>query len=197
VDGLLVVASLTMVDDRRAGRRTYWVTRLAFWLGLVASLGANVLHADPSATARIVAAWPSLALLLTVEVLAIGGRGAQELTVESAAEAAEDVTATATAPTTPSADLTAPAELPATDLAAALDRLGIPRTAGRPTAQRALRDAGVAFGTAALTEAIKARKAALNALPSPQPATPETPTEPREETEPSPASSTKPVAAPA
>src|SRR3712207_6671083 len=66
VDGLLVVASLTMVDDRRAQRETHWITRLAFWLGLVASLGANVLHAGPSATARIVAAWPSVALLLTV-----------------------------------------------------------------------------------------------------------------------------------
>src|SRR5512132_4394537 len=81
VDGLLVVASLTMVDDRRAGRPTHWITRLAFRPGLIASLGANVLHADPTLAARVVAAWPSVALLLTVEVLAIGGRGRVQATV--------------------------------------------------------------------------------------------------------------------
>jgi len=72
VDGLLVVAAVAMVDDRRAGRATARWTWTAFMVGVLASLAANVMHAEPSSVARIIAAWPPLALLLTVEMLSRG-----------------------------------------------------------------------------------------------------------------------------
>ncbi|GAA1755980.1 DUF2637 domain-containing protein [Luedemannella helvata] len=74
VDGMLVVASVAMVDDRRNGRRVRWSARIAFATGVVASVAANVAAAEPSVGARIVAAWPAVALLLTVELLSRTGR---------------------------------------------------------------------------------------------------------------------------
>ncbi|MFV2022786.1 DUF2637 domain-containing protein [Micromonospora sp. LOL_023] len=69
VDGMLIVASTTMVDDRRAGRRVRWSARIAFLTGVGASVAANIAAAQPALGARIVAAWPAVALLLVVEML--------------------------------------------------------------------------------------------------------------------------------
>jgi len=95
VDGMLVVASVAMVDDRRSGRTVRWSARLAFAVGVLASLAANVSAAHPSIGARIVAAWPALALLLTVELLSRAGKpmsaakaAAQVAAAQAAAEAA-------------------------------------------------------------------------------------------------------------
>lgn len=74
VDGMLVVASVAMVDDRRGGRRVRWSARVAFAAGVTASVAANVAGAHPTIGARIVAAWPAIALLLTVELLSRAGR---------------------------------------------------------------------------------------------------------------------------
>lgn len=70
VDGMLIVASVVMVDDKRRSHRVRPVARLAFTAGVLASVAANVAAAQPSAGARIVAAWPAVALLLVVEMLA-------------------------------------------------------------------------------------------------------------------------------
>lgn len=69
VDGMLVVASAAMVEDRRAGRKVRWSARIAFAAGVAASVAANIAAAEPSPGARIVAAWPAVALLLVVEML--------------------------------------------------------------------------------------------------------------------------------
>ena len=74
VDGMLVVASVAMVDDRRNGLKVRWSARLAFVAGVTASVAANVAAAQPTVGARIVAAWPAVALLLTVELLSRTGR---------------------------------------------------------------------------------------------------------------------------
>ena len=74
VDGMLVVASAAMVDDRRSGRRVRWSARLAFVAGVIASVAANVAAAEATVGARIVAAWPAIALLLVVELLSRTGR---------------------------------------------------------------------------------------------------------------------------
>jgi len=74
VDGLLVVASAALVDDKRSGRTPRWSARIAFAVGVTASLAANVAHAHPTWGARLVAAWPALALLLVVELLSRSGR---------------------------------------------------------------------------------------------------------------------------
>jgi hypothetical protein len=74
VDGLLAVSSIAMVDARAEGRRPSWKVYVGFWAGIVASVGANVMSAQPTPLGRIVAAWPSVALLLVVEGLASKGR---------------------------------------------------------------------------------------------------------------------------
>lgn len=74
VDGMLVVASVAMVDDKRAGRRVRASARLAFVVGVAASVGANIAAAQPTIGARVVAAWPAVALLLVVELLSRTGR---------------------------------------------------------------------------------------------------------------------------
>jgi hypothetical protein len=74
VDGMLVVASMAMVDDKASGRKVRRSARLAFVVGVAASVAANVAAAAPTAGARIVAGWPALALLLVVEILSRSGR---------------------------------------------------------------------------------------------------------------------------
>ena len=74
VDGLLVVASAAMVDDKAAGREPRKSAKVAFAAGVAASIAANVTAAQPSIGARAVAAWPALALLLVVELMTRKGR---------------------------------------------------------------------------------------------------------------------------
>jgi len=50
-------------------RRVRWAVRCTLILGVAASVAANVLHARPDPVAQIIAAWPPLALLLTVELI--------------------------------------------------------------------------------------------------------------------------------
>jgi len=70
VDGMLIVASMIMVDDRRRRRPVRRTARVSFAAGVAASIAANVAAAHPSLPARIVAAWPAAALLMVVEMLA-------------------------------------------------------------------------------------------------------------------------------
>src|SRR4051812_30666199 len=51
-------------------RRVRWAVRACLVLGVAASVAANVLHAMPNPIAQAIAAWPPLALLLTVELIA-------------------------------------------------------------------------------------------------------------------------------
>ncbi|WP_322761548.1 DUF2637 domain-containing protein [Frankia sp. Cr2] len=69
VDGLMLAASMTMLADRRAGRSRSWLSYLLLTMGAFASLAANVLHAEPNLTARVIAGWPALALLGSYELL--------------------------------------------------------------------------------------------------------------------------------
>ncbi|OLB80345.1 MAG: hypothetical protein AUI14_06895 [Actinobacteria bacterium 13_2_20CM_2_71_6] len=69
VDGMLVVASTAMVEDKLAGRSVRWSARVAFAVGVAASVAANIAAAHPTVGARTVAAWPALAMLLVVEIL--------------------------------------------------------------------------------------------------------------------------------
>ncbi len=50
-------------------RRLRWAVRAGLTLGVTASIAANVLHARPNLISQIIAAWPPLALLLTVELI--------------------------------------------------------------------------------------------------------------------------------
>ncbi|MCX4387294.1 DUF2637 domain-containing protein [Micromonospora peucetia] len=50
-------------------RRLRWAVRATLTLGVAASVAANVLHARPNPISQVIAAWPPLALLLTVELI--------------------------------------------------------------------------------------------------------------------------------
>ena len=69
VDGVEIVASLVLLADRRAGRRSRWLPWAALTIGTAASLAANIATADTGAISRIIAGWPALALLIAVKVL--------------------------------------------------------------------------------------------------------------------------------
>jgi hypothetical protein len=69
VDGLVIASSMSLLTRRRAGRpggRLAWCALLG---GVGASLAANVAAAEPTATARVVAAWPALAFAVAFELL--------------------------------------------------------------------------------------------------------------------------------
>ena len=46
-----------------------WAVRATLTLGVAASVAANILHARPNPISQLIAAWPPLALLLTVELI--------------------------------------------------------------------------------------------------------------------------------
>lgn len=50
-------------------RRVRWAVRATLCLGVAASVTANVLHAQDNPVSQAIAAWPPLALLLTVELI--------------------------------------------------------------------------------------------------------------------------------
>jgi Protein of unknown function (DUF2637) len=55
---------------RAAGlRRVRWAVRGTLTFGVAASVAANVLHAEANPISQTIAAWPPLALLLTVELV--------------------------------------------------------------------------------------------------------------------------------
>ncbi len=49
--------------------RVRWGVRGALLLGVATSVAANILHANPNPISQAIAAWPPLALLLTVELI--------------------------------------------------------------------------------------------------------------------------------
>jgi hypothetical protein len=69
VDGAIVVASMSILLASRYGSRGGFLAWSMLAVGSLASLGANVAIAEPSAIGRIIAAWPSLALIGSYELL--------------------------------------------------------------------------------------------------------------------------------
>jgi hypothetical protein len=69
VDGVEIVASLVLLADRRAGRRSGWLSWTALAVGTAGSLAANVATAGPGVVSRLIAGWPALALLIAVKLL--------------------------------------------------------------------------------------------------------------------------------
>ncbi|OHV63681.1 hypothetical protein BCD48_37785 [Pseudofrankia sp. BMG5.36] len=69
VDGLIVAASLTLLADSRAGRRRSPLPYALLALASAASIAANVMHAEVDLAARLIAAWPSAALIGSYEML--------------------------------------------------------------------------------------------------------------------------------
>jgi hypothetical protein len=74
IDGLILVGTLAMLEDKRDGRRPRLSARIAVGFGVVATLAANIASAADTMTARLVAAVPPIAFLIAVEVLSRRGR---------------------------------------------------------------------------------------------------------------------------
>lgn len=64
VDGLMIVSGISIVSGRKS-----FMPYLAFTLGMLASLAANVVSADPSGLSYVVAGWPAVSLTVTSELL--------------------------------------------------------------------------------------------------------------------------------
>jgi hypothetical protein len=63
VDGMVVAASVSVLLASKTGRRGEWLPLTLLIVGSLASLAANVAVADPTATSRLIAAWPSFAFV--------------------------------------------------------------------------------------------------------------------------------------
>jgi hypothetical protein len=69
VDGMIVAASTTLLAESRTGKPGGFLPWCLLVAGSVASLAANVAVAEPTATGRVIAAWPSFALIASYELL--------------------------------------------------------------------------------------------------------------------------------
>jgi hypothetical protein len=69
VDGMIVASSMTLLADSRAGRSGGVLPWALLAAGSAASLAANVAAAEPTAYGRVIAAWPSFALIGAYELL--------------------------------------------------------------------------------------------------------------------------------
>jgi hypothetical protein len=69
VDGMIIASSMTLLADSRAGRSGGVLPWTLLAAGSAASLAANVAAAEPTAYGRIIAAWPSFALIGAYELL--------------------------------------------------------------------------------------------------------------------------------
>jgi hypothetical protein len=69
VDGAVLAGSMGLLADSRAGRPASRLAWCLLGLGAVATLGANVAAAEPNVLARVVAAWPAVAFVWSVETL--------------------------------------------------------------------------------------------------------------------------------
>ena len=69
VDGMIVAASTTLLAESRSGGRGGVLPWALLVAGSVASLAANVAVAEPTMTGRVIAAWPSFALIASYELL--------------------------------------------------------------------------------------------------------------------------------
>jgi hypothetical protein len=69
VDGMIVAASTTLLAESRSGGRGGLLPWALLVAGSVASLAANAAIAEPTTTGRVIAAWPSFALIAAYELL--------------------------------------------------------------------------------------------------------------------------------
>ncbi|GAA0462789.1 hypothetical protein Aca07nite_76530 [Actinoplanes capillaceus] len=69
VDGIEIVASLVLLADKRAGRRSGWLPWTALVAGTAASLAANIAVGGSDWIGRAVSGWPALAMLVAVKLL--------------------------------------------------------------------------------------------------------------------------------
>ena len=82
VDGLMLIATLALAEDKAANRMPRPWARVTFWIGAAVSVAANIastlVHYGPDVLALAVAGWAPIALLLAIEVVARPGKPKNE-----------------------------------------------------------------------------------------------------------------------
>jgi hypothetical protein len=69
VDGLIVAASLVLLHEARNGRAAPGLARVMLWLGIAATVGANVAFgARFGVLGAVISAWPAVAFIGAVEM---------------------------------------------------------------------------------------------------------------------------------
>lgn len=78
VDGLMLIATLAMAEDKAANRNPRAWARIGFWLGAAVSVAANLastlVHYGPQPLNLAVAGWAPIALLVSIEIVARPGK---------------------------------------------------------------------------------------------------------------------------
>ena len=97
VDGMLVVATMAMGEDRANGRRPRGWARFAFWAGATVSTVANITstavhYGDPISI--VVSAWAPICFLISVEIVSHKGRKDRPGTVPAAPTPAQEIRVT-------------------------------------------------------------------------------------------------------
>jgi hypothetical protein len=69
VDGLILAASLVLLHEARNDRDAPRLARLMLWLGIAATIGANVAYgAGYGLLGALISAWPAVAFIGAVEI---------------------------------------------------------------------------------------------------------------------------------
>lgn len=69
VDGLILAASLVLLHEARNGRDAPRLARLMLWLGIGATIGANIAYgAGYGLLGALISAWPAVAFIGSVEI---------------------------------------------------------------------------------------------------------------------------------
>jgi Protein of unknown function (DUF2637) len=69
VDGLILAASLVLLHEARNGRDAPGLARLMLWLGIAATIAANVAYgAGYGLLGALISAWPAVAFIGSVEI---------------------------------------------------------------------------------------------------------------------------------
>ena len=69
MDGLILAASLVLLHEARNGRDAPRLARLMLWLGIAATIGANIAYgAGYGLVGALISAWPAVAFIGSVEI---------------------------------------------------------------------------------------------------------------------------------
>ena len=69
VDGLILAASLVLLHEARNGRDAPRLARFMLWLGIAATIGANIAYgAGYGLLGALISAWPAVAFIGSVEI---------------------------------------------------------------------------------------------------------------------------------
>jgi hypothetical protein len=70
VDGLILAASLVLLHEARNGRAAPGLARLMLWLGIAATVGANIAYGSGfGLLGAAISAWPAVAFIGAVEIV--------------------------------------------------------------------------------------------------------------------------------